>query len=100
MLEITTNNAHKLYVLTRPFATTKRQLQLKFFKVQLLEQLAEAATELAPNDAPVNPSGGCPRSNPVERLEYTKHMIIYTPEDRRCRVCSKRGKKNKNKLCM
>ncbi|GFO02956.1 PiggyBac transposable element-derived protein 4 [Plakobranchus ocellatus] len=93
ILEITTNNAHKLYVLTRPPTTKKKHLQLKFFKLQLIEQLAEAAAELAPNNAPVNPSGGRPRTNPVERLEYTKHMIIYTPEDRRCRVCSRPGKK-------
>ncbi|GFO00881.1 hypothetical protein PoB_002738600 [Plakobranchus ocellatus] len=28
----------------------------------------------------MNPSGCCPRSNTVDRLEYTKRMIIFTPD--------------------
>ncbi|BFZ02551.1 hypothetical protein BsWGS_05590 [Bradybaena similaris] len=35
-------------------------------------------------------SPGRPRtSNPVQRLEGTKHMICYVDKDHRCRVCSK-----------
>ncbi|GFO34234.1 hypothetical protein PoB_006073900 [Plakobranchus ocellatus] len=65
MFKITTNNAQKLYVLTRPPTTKKKLLQLKFFKLQCIEQLAEAAAELAPNNATVNTSRGRPGSNPV-----------------------------------
>lgn len=102
LMEITVVNAYKLFVLTRPVGTSKSSLSLCKFKLDLIDDLCTAATELLPPTvANTTPLGGRPRSaNPVARLEYTKHMIVYTQQDRRCKVCSTPNKKTRtNFVC-
>ena len=59
------------------------------FKLCLIDELCEVAATLDLNTTQqVSTQPGRPRtSNPVERLEGCKHMIVYSPDDRRCKVC-------------
>ena len=61
------------------------------FKLRLINELCEVAATLDRNATQqVSTQPGRPRtSNPVERLEGSKHMIVYSPDDRRCKVCSR-----------
>ncbi|RUS72539.1 hypothetical protein EGW08_019706 [Elysia chlorotica] len=100
-IELTINNAHILYVMTRPEGTNRRNLSLRFFKLKLIDELAAAAAEITPHrDHPPTKPAGRPLSNPVDRLEGAKHIICYVPGDRRCRVCSTPAEKRRtNFVC-
>ncbi|GFS26701.1 PiggyBac transposable element-derived protein 4 [Elysia marginata] len=69
----------------------KKYKGLKIFKLHLVDELCEVAATLAPDPTQqVATKPGRPRtSNPVERLEGCNHIIVWTPDDRRCKVCSK-----------
>lgn len=57
----------------------KERATAKKFELQLIDQLAEAAASSRSQFVRRSP-----KIKLVERLEYTKHMIAYTPDDRRC----------------
>ncbi|KAK3793939.1 hypothetical protein RRG08_028086 [Elysia crispata] len=96
MLEITCSNSYILCQLSQTNERKKYQ-GLKAFKLRLIDELCKVAATLAPNPTQqISVKPGRPRlSNPVERLEGCKHMIVYSKDDRRCKVCSTPDKPKK-----
>ena len=96
MLKITCSNSYILCQLSQKNERKKYQ-HLKAFKLRLIDELCEVAATPAPNPTqPISVKQGRPRlSNPVERLEGCKHMIVYSKDDRRCKVCSTPDKPKK-----
>lgn len=92
LVEIVCVNAHILHTLTRPDG--EKPVGLKIFKLTLIEDFCRMAATIMPPAHQLSPAAvGRPRSNPVERLQGTKHLIVYTDKDRRCQVCSTPQKK-------
>lgn len=104
VLEIACVNAHILYCLPRVQEGAKKStLGLKAFKEKLIEELSAAAAPLMPDPeaTPAKPTRGRPRTaNPIARLEGAKHIVVWSPNDRRCQVCSTpQQKKRSNFMC-
>lgn len=99
VMEIACVNAYILYSLSRAGQTKK--IGLKKFKHRLIDQLCESAAAIMPEHEQGSVKRpGRPRVNPIQRLEGAKHLISYTPNDRRCQVCSTpRNVKRTNFVC-
>lgn len=101
VLEIACVNAHILYCLPRIQAgASKKNLGLKPFKERLIDELNNAAALIMPNpQQQVRAKPGRPRtSNPVPRLEGVRHIVVYSENDRRCKVCSTPQVKKRTKF--
>ena len=103
-MEVIFQNAFVLYKLSRERPLTRQEthrLTFRNFKRAVVVQLEKQAVKLEQEAGVVQPKRGRPfKDSEADKHAPGKHLIMYTDEDRRCKVCSlPEDRKRTNFIC-